>query len=270
MLGSKSLLQQRFNAHFSEYQNQAFLQKSLSAHLAQLLQNYQTSPPSSLLEIGVGTGFLTQHWLTFYPEIKQIYLNDISSHFKDFLPPFSPLSQVHLLEGDAELLSLPKELDLIASSSTLQWFENPEQFFIKAHQSLKEGGLFALSCFGSQNFREIKALTGIGLEYLSLQEWEALFLRLDFELLHAEEQILPLRFSSPKEVLLHIKKTGVNGIATPFWTKNTLQHFYKEYETSFRFPLEGTETTPSCSLLPSPVSLTYHPLFFLLQKKRSS
>ena len=66
-----------------------------------------------------------------------------------------------------------------------------------------------------------------------------------------EEQI-PAFFSSPKDVLQHIKYTGVNGIESTRWTKKDLLRFTTEFE---KFYSENVG-----------YSLTYHPVYVIGKK----
>lgn len=57
---------------------------------------------------------------------------------------------------------------------------------------------------------EIRQLTGHGLDYLSVEELQAL-LSPGFDILHAEEEVISLPFPTPQAVLKHLKQTGVTG-----------------------------------------------------------
>lgn len=57
---------------------------------------------------------------------------------------------------------------------------------------------------------EIRQLTGHGLDYLSVEELQAL-LSPHFDILHAEEEVVTLPFPTPQAVLKHLKQTGVTG-----------------------------------------------------------
>ena len=113
---------------------------------------------------------------------------------------------VSFLPCDAETLDFPQGTDLITSCSTLQWFADTERFFARCHRFLSDGGILAFSTFGKKNMREIHALTGHGLEYLSLDNLKVL-LSPRFEILYAEEEIVSLPFGTPLEVLRHLKQT---------------------------------------------------------------
>ena len=61
------------------------------------------------------------------------------------------------------------------------------QFFTRCHQALVADGLLAFSTFGATNMHEIRQLTGHGLDYLSIEELQAL-LSPGFDILHTEEE----------------------------------------------------------------------------------
>ena len=95
-----------------------------------------------------------------------------------------------------KLIDFPRETDLITSCSTLQWFNDPGAFLTRCHQALVADGLLAFSTFGTTNMHEIRQLTGHGLDYLSVEELQAL-LSPRFDILHAEEEVVSLPFPTP-------------------------------------------------------------------------
>lgn len=179
-----------------------------------------------------------------------------SSGFGSSLAPTPPL--VRFCPGDAEALDFPEATDLITSCSTLQWFNDPAAFFLRCHHALAPDGLFAFSTFGPRNMHEIRQLTGNGLDYLLLEELLAL-LSPHFDILLAEEEIVPLPFSTPHEVLKHLKQTGVTGTEKKIWTRGRLQTFSEAYVR--QFGNAGHNSTEGS------VTLTYHPIYVIAKRK---
>lgn len=60
----------------------------------------------------------------------------------------------------------------------------------------KPQGRLLISTFAEQNLAEIHHLTGVGLDYPSLSQWQE-WLRADFEVKALFQQKIPLYFSSP-------------------------------------------------------------------------
>ena len=151
-------------------------------------------------------------------------------------------------------LDFPEKTDLITSCSTLQWFNDPKEFFARCHRFLSEDGYLAFSTFGTENMREIRTLTGHGLDYLPIEALKEL-LAPHFETVYAEEEIVSLPFSTPLQVLQHLKETGVTGTEKKVWTRGRLQTFCNSYTEQFRRE-DGN------------VTLTYHPIYIVTRRKK--
>ena len=100
--------------------------------------------------------------------------------------------------------------------------------FARCHRFLSEDGYLAFSTFGTENMREIRTLTGHGLDYLPIEALKEL-LTPHFETVYAEEEIVSLPFSTPTQVLQHLKETGVTGTEKKVWTRGRLQTFCNSY-----------------------------------------
>ncbi len=271
----KQLIAERFAKARSTYTREARVQQQVAAKMMRMLTDVVSASEHSLpeeiaarfrhiVEFGCGTGSYSRILLhTLQPET--LLLNDLCREMEECVgelcsvPTAEPPKEatevdVCFLPGDAESLDFPKETDLITSCSTLQWFSNPEAFFLRCHRALTQDGILAFTTFGTENMSQIRHLTGHGLDYLPLEELQRL-LSPYFDLLHAEEEIVSLPFSTPQAVLKHLKQTGVTGTEKKVWTRGRLQAFCEEYIRQF------TDETES-------VTLTYHPIYIIAKKKR--
>lgn len=257
----KSQVALRFAQAGQSYVEHAIVQKQIAQHLFDLTQQYCPelfkNSLGNVLEIGCGSGNLS-HLLLKNMQIDHLTLNDL---YPEIQQHFQTYSKISYLIGDIEQLEFPQHLDLIASSSALQWVHNLDAIFKKAfnslNQSLNVQGYFCFSTFGQQNLQEIKALTGQGLDYLSIDHIQNLLKQNGFEILHISEQISHLNFQHPKQVLQHLKATGVTATASNFrWTKQSLQNFYQDYQ-QFLFSDESGQM-----LYP----LTYHPIYCIARR----
>ena len=163
MTTDKQLLKSRFSARLRDYDSLAVVQDAICGQLAEMTGRNCTRPVDSALEIGSGTGFLTRRMLELYPHALWT-INDLVEQSADFLEPYAAGHDVRYLWGDAETIALPDRLDLIASASAVQWFDDLPRFARKAGNLLETGGYIVLSTFGPENFREIKAVTDEGLD----------------------------------------------------------------------------------------------------------
>ncbi|MDF9830968.1 malonyl-ACP O-methyltransferase BioC [Parabacteroides sp. PF5-6] len=250
-IGPSQLIRQRFSKAAESYEKEATVQRRIATTMNQLLQR-ELSPSviRQVLEIGCGTGIFSRLLVrTFSPE--RMLLNDLCPEMKynlqDLLNP-----QIRFQPGDAENYPFPDRYHLIASCSALQWFKDPGAFFTKAHSLLAPSGILAFSTFGKENMKEIAALTGQGLPYLSLREITGM-LSPDYALIHASEEQITKTFPTAMEVLYHLKRTGVTGIQQQQWTKERLSRFCSEYNRIFN--VDGS------------LPLTYHPIYIIAKKK---
>ena len=253
MTTDKQLLKKRFAATFRQYDSLAVVQQEICGQLDEMIGRICPGRIGRAMEVGCGTGFLTHYLLRRYPDAEWI-VNDLIEESEIYLRPYASGHYVEYLWGDAELLPLPGELDMIASASAVQWFDNLPLFIDRAVGSLCCGGYFAFTTFGTDNFREIRATTGEGLHYYTSEQLQELLTAAGYGIVETLEYTRHLPFDTPADVLRHIKATGVNSIRTARWGKQQLMDFETAYREHFSMP-DGR------------VALTYHPILVLAQKK---
>ena len=249
----KRLVEQHFQRSVGSYNGSAKAQEHICRVLAQQIARC-TLNPARILEIGCGTGLLTQKLMPLFPKAEW-WINDLCpqsvNHTLNRAIP--ALKKANPLEGDAEAIPFPSNIDLCVSASTLQWFENLPAFMQKVAQHLNPGGYFIFSTFGKANLSEIKAITGNGLAYPAQKEIEQWLQESGFAVVSSFEEEIRLQFSSPREILRHLKATGVNGGFSQPWSKGSLTRFEERYAELFAnnggFPL------------------TYTPIYFIAQRK---
>ena len=271
----KDLISKRFSKAVGTYDGAAAVQDAIAERMVSLLQYHDgrrgtaadgRNAVGKVLEIGCGTGLFTRKFLKAYsPE--RMWLNDICQDYEESLsdilckgkgdtvcPESVPGTGTDMgggfvfLPGDAESLDLPQGLDMVVSCSAFQWFHDMPAFLRKASDALNEGGILAFSTFGPDNLREISALEGVSLHYLSLAGIKSMIPE-GMEILCAEECRQVRYFSSAMSVLRHLKDTGVAGIRREFWTRSRLEGFDRRYRERFS----------SVGGLP----LTYHPMWLV-------
>lgn len=250
----KSRVALRFAQAGQSYTEHAIAQKQICQYLMQLmLDHLPTRHQARVFEIGCGSGNLS-HLLLQNLQIDQLILNDI---YADVQRHFPQLQQIDWRIGDIEQLELPTQLNLVTSSSALQWMTDLRAVFNKIACALVQDGFFCFSIFGQKNLKEIKALTGQGLEYHTLPELEHVLGQSGFDVLHLSEQIKTLHFSHPKQVLQHLKATGVTATSTSHrWTKHSLQQFYHDYQQFSETDQQGQ----------TQYLLSYHPIYCIARR----
>lgn len=250
----KSKVKQRFARAKESYAEQAIAQQEICQHLMMLMQRYVFEPLDHILEIGCGSGNLTRQMLLQYQPL-QYFANDIYAPVQQFFPPNDAL---HFCIGDIEKILLPAGLNAVVSSSALQWVNDPDRLFAQIRQALDPHGWFIFSSFSEKNLQEIRALTGHGLTYLSVEDTTTMLTRQGFEVLHLEQHTMTLWFSHPLKVLKHLKATGVTASQNQFvWNKQKLQQFYDAYMQFSQLDADHNRQ----------YALTYHPIYIIARKK---
>lgn len=234
------------------YTQSAIAQNQVCLKLSRLIKKFETTTPENILEIGAGFGMLTKILAAEY-QMANWTINDLEINPDIFYKIFETHPTLNLIEGNAEDIFFHNTYDLIISASAIQWFNEPTKFALNIKNYISPGGIIAVSTYGPQNLREIKEITGNGLNYFSMEEYSKNISQSDYEILHQESEIIELYFNSPCEILQHIKHTGVNGSFRQFWTPKKMSDFTLQYE-KFRHHNKTYK-------------LSYNPIYLILKKK---
>lgn len=202
----------KFEYAASTYNDHAIVQREIAAILFSLFRKFTDErrisygSPLRILEIGPGTGFLTRLYTTLWPDA-EIDMVDIAQ-----IPDIPAQARFHRDDAELWLRRCSGEYDIILSSSTIQWFSNPAEFFSQVHRVLKPGGVMAISSFAPGNLAELNTLRPSPLHYHSKGGYASMIAPL-FPYFVIEEDSISIDFESPREMLMHLKRTGVGGSA---------------------------------------------------------
>lgn len=235
---NKDLIQTRFSKSLSSYNENAKIQKKMAEKLVTLLNriNYK-----KVLEIGCGTGFLTE-LLNKSIEFENYTAIDIVPDCENYINSINP--EINFIQADIEKFSLEK-YDLIIANASLQWVNDFQNMIETLKNSLSSDGELVFSTFGKENFKEISYITGTTLDYYSTKELEEFFPESEIM-----SEIHVMAFETPQEVLKHLQLTGVNALERKTWTKKDLVKFANEYRVL-------------CAIRPT---LTYNPIYVKMIK----
>ena len=241
---NKDLIQKRFAKNLDTYNDNAKIQKKMAERLLSFLDRKDFD---DILEIGCGTGFLTQLVNEKF-SFKTYTANDIVESCEKYVKEINP--KINFIPADIEkaVENSDKKYDLIISNAAFQWVENLESFIKLLVSKLNEGGILLFSTFGPENFREVNFVLGKTLPYYSANELQEIVK--DYKNI-VEQEMHVMAFKTPKDILKHIKSTGVNALEMVSWTKTDMQKFENGYNNF-------------CSGIPT---LTYHPIYVKIENK---
>ncbi len=240
---NKPLVSRRFARGLQTYMSEADVQIRIAEHLWSMCRKHCGSlnkTPLSILEIGYGNGAMTR---LYAPELrpKRLVLWDILD-----IP--SPFGETAICDGETAIMELaPDSVDMIISASTVQWFNSLPGFLERCAGVLAPGGLVVISSFGPQTFHELTEAGVTPLPYMSLESIRRI-VPAGMELLELHEGIITKVFSSPIDVIRHLRSTGVNGRKSSVPLNKIL--------TSYPLRSDGR------------AALTYNPVYFILRKSQ--
>lgn len=241
---NKDLIQKRFAKNLDTYNDNAKIQKKMAERLLSYLDRKDFN---DILEIGCGTGFLTQLVNEKF-SFKTYTANDIVESCEKYVKEINP--KINFIPADIEkaVENSDKKYDLIISNAVFQWVENLESFIKLLVSKLNDGGVLLFSTFGPENFREVNFVLGKTLPYYSTNELQEIIKGYKSVV---EQEMHVMAFKTPKDILKHIKSTGVNALEMVSWTKTDMQKFENGYNNF-------------CSGIPT---LTYHPIYVKIENK---
>ena len=238
----KELIKKRFAKSLPTYKESAVVQEIMAENLVNMLPK---ECYDNILELGCGCGLLTKR-IADNLNFKKYYAVDMVGECQKYIHEIS--ENIDFIQTDIEEFILSETVDLILSNASLQWLDDLEIFVKKMNDNLNNKGIFGFTVFGKDNYKELRTILESNLKYYSLEDIEKICS--GYEILNISEDKNVLEFETPKDVLYHIKNTGVNAISQTRWTKADLKQFIENYNR----------------VCDNKITLTYHPIYVVLRK----
>ncbi len=205
----KLLVRDKFSTAVDTYLDNASIQQKMARRLADdLLSNYDiASCYAPIIELGCGTGGFTRLY-SHLVRTEDWELWDIADVPEEIGEGRAKIRQC---DAELELRRLPDDsVGCIMSNCVVQWFGSPIRFLQESIRALMPGGVLAFSTFGPDNMRELMTAGGESrLMYPSLAKWLAMVPE-GAEVLSVNQCEETLMFDTPRQVLEHMRLTGVN------------------------------------------------------------
>ncbi len=220
------LVKNQFKKSLDNYEENAIVQAIMAD---KLIEHLPFQYFSSVLELGCGSGLLTKKLIKKIT-YKKYYANDIVEKSKIYTDKI--LDDYVFLGGNAQRLQVNARFNLIISNAMFQWFSNLEKALLYYKGLMNKDGIIAFTTFSPDNFKEIKSLTGLTLEYKNLEEIREILSK-NFEILYLENFDYTMTFDNPLAVLAHMKNTGVNALSSKLWGIKEVKDFCDRYKEAY-------------------------------------
>lgn len=200
---------QKFSKASVTYDTHAIAQYSAAIKLADKLREASPGTGGDVLEIGCGTGLFTREYARVLQPARATFV-DITE-----TGPFYIAPEERYVVDDAERWierQADNSHDVIVSASCIQWFADLPRFLRNCSRCLRPGGVIAVSTFLPGNMEELDTLRPSPMIYPKVDKLRS-WLELWFEEIGITEDCIRVEFRSVREMLMHLKHTGVGGSA---------------------------------------------------------
>lgn len=156
----KHQIAHRFGHASTTYNTQAWLQHECAQHLLETIKSYQSQiTTGTILEIGCGTGFITQGLINLFPH-HPLHITDISPGMVEFCKshlqvPEHQHDRISFSTMDGERIdNIAQRYGAIVGGFVIQWFSDWMQGVKRLVNQLQPGGYLFLSFPTDQSFSE--------------------------------------------------------------------------------------------------------------------
>ncbi|NIK71921.1 malonyl-ACP O-methyltransferase BioC [Paenibacillus sp. BK720] len=251
-------IQRQFNRSAEgSYDFHADVQRIMADQLAKSLIEWSSmghAAEPTILEVGSGTGYLTELLLNRWPHASITALDLSPAMIKAAKQRLHSRqsADIRFLQADAETWAAeaPSDsFDLIVSNACFQWLGHPRPTLIHLNRILRKGGALVFTTFGQETFQELhQAFAGVyhanrlepqrhGLSFLSPIQWNEVLKVAGFSTIYCQQGTQKETYASPRDFLQSIKAMGAShskAVQTGgLSTRKLFSEMYNVYEEKF-------------------------------------
>ena len=218
-----------FGRRAASYDLHAALQRDMAGWLAEWLPA-GSAAHQRCLELGAGTGALTQH------------LSHVFSHFEASDLESTMLSKLQQkvpgvttsIRNVVDPLAPNETWDWMVSSSLMQWIEHPRDVLKNWHRHLNPSGRVLAGLFIDPSLRELRSLLPTSLQVIhwrSETQWVRLFEQAGFQVERAESRIDQRLYPAALELFRSLH--GLGAVKPRSLSPATLRKLLRDYDQQF-------------------------------------
>ncbi|WP_369902735.1 malonyl-ACP O-methyltransferase BioC [Bacillus manliponensis] len=264
---NKALLQKRFNAAAVSYNQYANVQQKMADCLLERLKEYYSSVDCiRILELGCGTGYVTEQLVAAFPNAKITAVDFAESMIEQAKKRYK-VDAVTFRCEDIERIDVDEQYDVIISNATFQWLNDLKATLSNLYSVLSENGVLVFSTFGDKTFYElhtsfqrakemyeVQNAKALGQTFLTASQLQELCKQITGDM-YVFETCYKETFSTVREFLQSVRKIGAT---------NSNEGSYCQSPSIFRSMLRVYERDFTEN---EQVVATYHALFSYMKKE---
>lgn len=217
---NKQGIRRNFARRAATYDAHAWVQRRMADELLQCT-GPAVSRARNILEIGCGTGYLTQKLRHLNPEAFLVAVDLDEALIREARRKLPRDPGIGWLVADGETLTRG-HFDLIISNSTFQWFTEPQDTLKRYQECLTPRGCLAFTAMGPATFRELAASLKdaarrlnrettpevVAEKFLGESDWHRLLAEAGFAEVRVTHASYIVDFPSVREFLASLQATG--------------------------------------------------------------
>lgn len=226
-----------FGRQAGEYEKAAVIQREIANRLFERLI-YLKMQPRVVLDLGCGTGYLTEQLKTFYPDALVIGLDHVALMLNQAC--LKPVPAVWL---QADMTALPFQdasIDLVLANQVIHWAPDLNALFHEIQRVLCANGCFMFSTLGPDTFAELEYAFSKADDYAHVHPFmdmhdigDALLAQYFLDPVVDREDVV-VHYPDLKTLLYSLKSQGIRNIhprrSTGLMGKQAWQRFKAAYE----------------------------------------
>jgi malonyl-CoA O-methyltransferase len=248
----KEGIRRNFARRVRSYDRHAGMQRLMAQGLVSVVQRI-LARARCILEIGCGTGYLTQLLRQANAEARLVCLDLDAALLQAARDRLGPEAGVSFLVADGEG-SIRGEYDLVIANATFQWFTQPGETLAAYYRSLAPGGTLAFSTLGPGTFQELagsltqaaRSLNLTGAPRIPAQDfgdqetWSLRLHQAGFSQVQVCREMITTTFPTVRDFLKALQATGATNPTPRAFSPRLLTAAIKAYQTTY----ERTGTIP--------------------------
>ena len=209
-------VQRAFDAAADAYDEHAVLQSEVAQRLLSRL-DWLKIEPLTILDLGAGTGEPTARLMKRYPSASVIALDLSPAMLKKTSKRGRWLKRPGVVCGNSQQLPLADaSVDMVYSSLSLQWCDQPDKAFAEIRRVLKPDGVVLFSTFGPDTLKELRSSWAAVDEnhhvhaFMDMHDIGDIIVQAGLQEPVMEREVITLTYDSARDVMRDLKYIGAS------------------------------------------------------------